>query len=392
MMSPPPVFIADWSVANPLGADRAAVERNLLSAWRGGLRHQHRLNDGRLVRVGRLGFEPEALPEAFAAWDSANNRLVMHCLRPLLPCIEGLKARFGAARLGVVIGTSTSGIASTEEALSVRAKTGAWPATFRPERQELGDPSAFAAAVLGAQGPVFGVSTACTSGGKAMISAARLLQSGLCDAVVTGGVDTLCGLTLNGFSVLDSVSARRCNPFSVHRDGISLGEGGALFVLSREASALRLAGWGESADAHHLNAPDPEGRGATLAIETALQRAGLPPSAIGYINLHGTATRLNDAAEARVTNRLFGPDVAMSSTKGMTGHMLGAAASNEAAFTLMALTSGEAPAHLWDGEADPALAPIRLVDRPGERVDGQYMMSCSYAFGGNNAALILGRE
>jgi len=392
MMSLPPVFIADWSVANPLGQAREEVARNLMAAHRGGLRYQYRLNDGRLVPVGRLSFEPEPLPEVLVDWESANNRLVMHCLRPLLPRLGELEARFGAARLGVVIGTSTSGIASSEDALRARAVSGCWPPAYRPARQELGDPSAFAAAVVGARGPVFGVSTACTSGGKAMISAARLLQTGLCDAVVTGGVDTLCGLTLNGFSVLDSVSARRCNPFSVHRDGISLGEGGALFVLTREPSALRLAGWGESADAHHLNAPDPEGRGATLAIETALQMAAVAPSAIAYVNLHGTATRLNDAAEAGVTNRLFGQEVAMSSTKGMTGHMLGAAASNEAAFTLMALTSGEAPAHLWDGEADPALAPIRLVDRPGERVDGRYMMSCSYAFGGNNTALILARE
>lgn len=386
------VFIADWSVANPLGQERGEVRRRLMTADRRGLRHEHRLNDGRLVRVGRLGFEPAPLPPELAPWESANNRLVMHCLRPLMPAIEAATARFGAGRLGVVIGTSTSGIASSEDALRIRAQTGQWPPGYRPNRQELGDPSAFAAAVLGAQGPVFGVSTACTSGGKAMISAARLLQSGLCDVVVTGGVDTLCGLTLNGFSVLELVSPRRCNPFSVHRDGITLGEGGALFVLSREPSAFRLAGWGESADAHHLNAPDPEGRGATLAIEAALNRAMVPPAGIGYINLHGTASKLNDAAEARVSNRLFGQDVAMSSTKGMTGHMLGAAASNEAAFTLMALDAREAPVHLWDGEADPDLAPIRLIDQPGQRVDGNHMMSCSYAFGGSNTALILARE
>ncbi|MDO9126986.1 MAG: beta-ketoacyl synthase N-terminal-like domain-containing protein, partial [Parvibaculum sp.] len=236
------------------------------------------------------------------------------------------------------------------------------------------------------------VSTACTSGGKAMVSAARLLQAGLCDAVVTGGVDTLCGLTLNGFSVLDSISAMRCNPFSVNRDGINIGDGGALFLLTRREAGIRIAGWGESSDAHHLSAPDPEGGGAELAIEQALAHAGIEAGDIAYLNLHGTATRLNDAMEAQVTHRIFGSDLPCSSTKALTGHMLGAAGSCEAAFVAMALARGEVPPHLWDGEADPDLPPLHLADRIGERAGGRYMMSCSYAFGGNNLALILARD
>ena len=201
----------------------------------------------------------------------------------------------------------------------------------------------------------------------------------------------MCRLTLNGFSVLDSVSGERCNAFSANRKGINLGEGGALFLLTREEAEIRLAGYGESVDAHHMSAPDPAGRGAKLAMTRALESAGISPSDISYLNLHGTATRLNDAMEALVTNEIFGPGIACSSTKTLTGHLLGAAGSTEAAFVAMALASGAAPPQIWDREPDPALPELRLVDEIGVSVGGNFMMSCSYAFGGNNAALVLAR-
>ena len=386
------IYIAGASAANALGSDWNGVADALFAGDPSGLAQTTRLSDGRTPPVGLLRAEPEALPAHLGEWESRNNRLVYHCLLPLLPAIEEARARFGAARLGVVIGTSTSGIESWEKALPRRLADGVWPNDFRFPRHELGDPSAFAAAATGISGPCYSVSTACTSGVKAMVSAARLIQTGLCDAVVTGGVDTLCGLTLNGFSVLDSVSAERCNPFSVNRDGINIGDGGALFLLTRDTSDIRIAGWGESSDAHHLSAPDPEGGGAELAIGEALSHAGVGAGDIAYINLHGTATRLNDAMEAQVTHRLFGSDTSCSSTKSLTGHMLGAAGSGEAAFLAMALQRRLAPPHVWDGEADPDLPALHLADRIGERVDGRYMMSCSYAFGGNNMALILARE
>lgn len=391
-MTETPVYIAAATAANALGADWECVADALFAGDRSGLDTTFLLSDGRMPPVGRLRAEPEALPAGVAEWESRNNRLVHHCLTPLLPVIEAAVARFGASRLGIVIGTSTSGIGSWEAALPRRLADGVWPNDFHFPRHELGDPSAFIAAVTGIAGPCYSVSTACTSGAKAMVSAARLIRSGLCDAVVTGGVDTLCGLTLNGFSVLDSISAQRCNPFSINRDGINIGDGGALFLLTRDASDIRIAGWGESSDAHHLSAPDPEGGGATLAIAEALAHAGIAARDIAYINLHGTATRLNDAMEAQVTHRLFGGDTPCSSTKSLTGHMLGAAGSCEAAFVAMALQRREAPPHIWDGEADPDLPPLHLTDRLGERVDGRYMMSCSYAFGGNNMALVLARE
>jgi 3-oxoacyl-[acyl-carrier-protein] synthase-1 len=386
-----PIYFTAMSAANALGADWSEVSSRLFAGDRAGLECRADLNDGRSVPVGRLGFELAALPEVLRGWDGRNNRLVYHCLKPLMTDIENAIARFGASRIGVVVGTSTSGIERSEIALRERVETGAWPEGYRFERQELGDPSAFIAAAIGSEGPYYSISTACTSGAKALASAARLLRLGLCDAVVAGGVDTLCGLTLNGFSVLESLSGERCNPFSVNRGGINIGEGGALFLLTREEAEIRLAGWGESADAHHLSAPDPEGHGAKLAIGQALARAGIGPSEISYLNLHGTATRLNDAMEARVTHEIFGSELACSSTKALTGHMLGAAGSNEAAFAAMALVRGEAPPHVWDGEGDPALAALHLADRIGETVERRYMMSCSYAFGGNNAALILAR-
>lgn len=391
-MTEVPVYISGASAANGLGSDWEGVADALFAGDRSGLASTALLSDGREPPVGRLRREPASLPAGLAEWESRNNRLVHHCLVPLLPAIEAAAERYGAARLGVVIGTSTSGIESWETALPRRVADGVWPNDFRFPRHELGDPSAFIAAVTGIAGPAWSVSTACTSGAKAMVSAARLIKSGLCDAVVTGGVDTLCGLTLNGFSVLDSVSAARCNPFSLNRDGINIGDGGALFLLTREASDIRIAGWGESSDAHHLSAPDPEGGGASLAIAEALSHAGIEAREIAYINLHGTATRLNDAMEAQVTHRIFGGDTPCSSTKSLTGHMLGAAGSGEAAFIAMALQRRLAPPHVWDGEADPDLPVLHLTDEIGERVDGRYMMSCSYAFGGNNMALILARE
>jgi 3-oxoacyl-[acyl-carrier-protein] synthase-1 len=233
------------------------------------------------------------------------------------------------------------------------------------------------------------VSTACTSGAKAIAAGGRLIRAGLCDAVVCGGVDTLCGLTLNGFASLEAVSSQVSRPFSVNRDGINIGEAVALFVLSAEPSRWRLAGWGESSDGYHVSAPDPTGAGAVLAARKALAAAGLTARDIGYVHLHGTGTRLNDPMEAGLINRLFGPELPASSTKPLTGHTLGAAGACQAAFCLMAMDRGRLPPHIWDHQADPALAPVRLVE-PGESAAAlRYCYSASYAFGGNNAALVL---
>ena len=237
---------------------------------------------------------------------------------------------------------------------------------------------------------------ACTSGARALLSAHRLLQQGLCDAVICGGVDSLCRLTLNGFSALEAVSAEPCNPFSLNRHGINIGEGAALFLMTRERSPIAFLGGGASSDAHHISAPHPEGLGARMAMAKALTSAGLQAGDINYLNLHGTATAHNDVMESKAVHELFAADLPCSSSKPMTGHTLGAAGALEAAFCWLVLSEynqdGLLPPHLWDGQADPALAPLRLVEA-GERLQrasGRRLMSNSFAFGGNNVALILG--
>jgi 3-oxoacyl-[acyl-carrier-protein] synthase-1 len=236
------------------------------------------------------------------------------------------------------------------------------------------------------------VSTACTSSAKAFSSARRLLSAGLCDAVLVGGVDTLCGLTLNGFGALESLSQGLCNPSSKNRDGINIGEGAALFLMSREPGPVAVLGIGESSDAYHISGPDPEGRGAELAMRQALMQAGVLQ--VDYLNLHGTATVQNDQMENTVVHRVLGSEVPCSSTKPLVGHMLGAAGATEAAFCWMLLTESKAtplPPHAWDGVADPALPQLMLSSKGDAPRRCQVVASNSFAFGGNNACLVLGR-
>ncbi len=386
------IYINGFSVCSPLGADTESTADNLFAGNQSGLAATMARLDGRVIPVGRVTVEapPRRTGEGVRG---RNNDLVLHCLEEIEAEVRAKLDAHGPERVAVVLGSSTSDMAGAEAAVKTKLACGEWPAGYDYARQEPGDPALFLAAFLGTNGPAYTISTACTSGAKAMASAARLIQAGLCDAAVCGGADTLCALTLNGFAALEATSGRICNPFSRNRDGINIGEGAALFVLSREPAALRLAGWGESSDAHHVSAPDPKGVGAEAAVRQALGCAGLAPADLGYLNLHGTATRLNDAMEAHMVDRVFGRRLPCSSTKALTGHMLGAAGSCEAAFIALALLRGGAlPPHVWDGERDPELPPIELVDELGGQSDTRYMMSCSYAFGGNNIALIAGRE
>jgi 3-oxoacyl-[acyl-carrier-protein] synthase I len=225
-----------------------------------------------------------------------------------------------------------------------------------------------------------------------------LLQLQLCDAVVVGGVDSLCELTVQGFASLESTSSARSNPMSRNRCGINVGEGAAVFLMSRDEAAVRLAGVGESSDAHHISSPDPQGVGGELALREALADAGIAPSSIGYVNLHATATRKNDEMEASLMSRVFPEGVATSGTKPLTGHQLGAAGATELGFVWLTLARQDValPRHLWDGEADPALPALDLVETerflPREAATQgatRYAMSNSFAFGGSNVSLIL---
>jgi 3-oxoacyl-[acyl-carrier-protein] synthase-1 len=375
------VFIADFDLVCALGEGAKAVASSLFATAPRAIAARATLLDGKQVPVGRVDI-------ADMPGETRTNRIAARCLQALLPAIEQAKARYGAERLGVVIGTSTSGIGEGGEALKFRLAEGSWPDGFSLQRQQLGDTARFVAAQIGAEGPFYVVSTACSSGARAMASAARLIQADVCDAVLCGGADALCDLTLNGFAALDSLSSRLCNPMSANRNGLNIGEGAALFLLTREPGPYRLAGWGESVDGHHMSAPDPQGKGAESAMRTALRKAHVSAQDIDFVHLHGTATRLNDQMEAGVIARVFGVETACASTKPLTGHTLGAAGAVQAALCLLAMEYGQLPPHLWDGERDPELAPVRLT-APGEREPLTHILSASYAFGGNNAALVL---
>ena len=304
------------------------------------------------------------------------------------------RERYGAARIGVFLGTSTSGIHSTELAYRRRdERTGALPADFHYRATHNTYSVAwFVQTYLGLRGPSLVVSTACSSSAKVFGTAARMIAADLCDAAVVGGVDSLCLTTLYGFGSLGLLSAGYCRPFDRERDGISIGEGAGFVLLEKpaanSAAQVALLGVGESSDAYHMSSPHPEGLGARNAIHDALNRAGLTPQDIDYINLHGTASQKNDEVEARIVATLFPEATRASSTKGWTGHALGAAGILEAVISLLALEHGFMPGTLNTRELDESCGPqIRLENGDG-RV--RNVMSNSFGFGGSNCVLLFG--
>lgn len=348
-----------------------------------------------IARVGRVTDALPPLPDDdwLRRHNSRNNRLLLAALTQIGDDFRTLHERFGADRIGVVLGTSTSGVAEGESAIAAHARDGRLPEHFAYEQMEIGDPAVFLARYLGLGGPAYTVSTACTSGGKALVSARLLIDSGFCDAVITGGVDSLCRLTIGGFTALESTSPEVCQPLSRNRRGINIGEGAALFLMAKDAGPVALLGVGESSDAHHISAPEPEGRGAEAAMRAALSDSGLIPDDIGYLNLHATATQKNDAMESLAVARVFPMGVATSGTKPMSGHALGAAGALEAAFCWLALTdaTGRLPPHVWDGETDTTLPRLDTVTTGRCFAQRRRIaMSNSFAFGGNNLSLILG--
>ncbi len=390
------LYLNDCGIVCALGRSLGEVRHRLLDEARSGIVATDRWSPGRSLPLGPVaGPLPEmaCLPLSLR---SRNNQLALLALAQIRPAVEAAIARFGAHRIGVVIGTSTSGVANSERALGAHAKSGVFPEDFHYAQQEMGSPADLLVHQLGIGGPAYVHSSACASSAKAMASAARLIQMGLCDAVLTGGVDSLCAFTVAGFGALESVSAAPCNPLSVNRNGINIGEGAALFLMSAAPAAVALCGWGESSDGYHMSAPDPSGEGAGIAIVQALQRAAIDVGEVDYINLHGTATVQNDAMESKLIADMFGLRTAVSSTKPFTGHALGAAAAIEAALCWIAMQDendeGRLPVHLWDGAADPLLPALNVVEA-GMRLGRplRFVLSNSFAFGGANAALILGR-
>lgn len=342
------------------------------------------------------GVDDQRLPGALSRYDCRNNRLTLMGLETdgFGDRVREAMARHGADRVGVFLGTSTAGILQTELAYRRRdPATGALPDDFHyRETHNAFSLAEFTRDHFGLTGMAMAISTACSSSAKVFAAAARQLALGTIDAAIVGGVDTLCLTTLYGFASLQLTSKNPCRPYDATRDGISIGEGAAFALLERPASpaagTVMLLGVGESSDAYHMSSPHPEGLGARLAMEAALRSAGLTPGDIGYINLHGTATPANDAAEGKAVAALFGDTVPGNSTKGYMGHTLGAAGAIEALICAMALTDGRLPGSPGTGALDPSI-PIRY-QRHGEDRPLRHALSNSFGFGGSNCALILG--
>lgn len=305
-----------------------------------------------------FGSVPGELPEIEEPkWNFRSNRL-LKLAAARLPKLD-------PERTGIVLGASNTGIDEAETFVEEWLKTGEKPSELEFSMIELGSPALYLKELLKLQGPAYTVSTACSSATKAFAAARRLIEKGICDAVITGGVDGRCRFAMNGFHALGALSAGKCRPLAEDRDGINLGEAVALFVMKKEGAGVKLLGVGESSDAYHATAPDPEGNGAEAAMRAALDDAGLTPDQIDYVNLHGTGTQANDSMELKAVKRVFGEPQAgrlVESTKDLTGHCLGAAGAVEAALAYLLIEAGEC----------------------------KKAISNSFAFGGSNASVILG--
>lgn len=388
------LYLNDVGLLCALGNSKAEVLTRLLAGDRSGLAVSDEF--GARCRVGAVVAELPEIAPRYSIYNCRNNRLLLAALSQIEHTVSGMTARFGADRVGIVLGTSTSGVRNTELALAYMADHGVLPEDYHYKQQQMGAGADFLADYLGVHGPAYTISTACSSSGKAFASARRLIRLGICDAVIVGGADSLCGLTVNGFTALESVSSDLCKPFGLHRDGINIGEAVSLFVLSKEPGPVVLQGIGATSDAYHFAAPDPDATDVIRAMRMALDDAGKTPDRIDYLNLHGTATALNDAMESKAVNAVFGTKVAASSSKGMTGHTLGAAAAVELAFCWLLLTQDDEQGALIpnsnDDEPDPALPALNLVKKGGSL--GRSINTCqsnSFAFGGNNLSIVVGR-
>lgn len=393
-----PLVLASFTLTSALGRGRAATLASLRSET-SGLRACD-FADARLdTWIGRVdGLENEVIEGALAAYDCRNNRLARLGLRQdgFAEAVAAARARHGAERVGVFLGTSTSGIRETERAYAERDPAGRLPEWFRfDQTQDTFSVADFVARELQLTGPALVVSTACSSSAKVFAVAYRHMRAGLCDAALVGGVDSLCLMTLYGFSALELVSPQPCRPWDAGRAGINIGEAAGFALLEwpgahQPDDAPVLLGYGESSDAYHMSTPHPDGAGAALAMSRALDSAGLTADRIDYLNLHGTATLTNDRSEDRAVTRVFGTSVPCSSTKGFTGHTLGAAGIAEAVIGALALQHGFIPGSCNTGQLDPHLhAAIVLRNREAAL---RTVMSNSFGFGGSNCSLVLGRR
>jgi 3-oxoacyl-[acyl-carrier-protein] synthase-1 len=391
-----PLVLTSFTAVNALGRGIAAVSQ-ALHARRSGLTRcdfEHAALDTCCGSVA--GLDDERIGGELADYDCRNNRLAALALRQdgFDQTVATARSRYGAARIAVIIGTSTSGILQTEHAYRRRDASGRLPADYHfRQTHNLFSVSDFVRRALGLTGPASMISTACSSSAKVFAAAARLIEQSLCDAAVVGGVDSLCLNTLYGFASLELVASEPCRPCDAERGGISIGEGAGFALLerpdpTRPHSGVALLGYGESSDAYHMSTPHPEGEGAALSMQRALDRAELRPSDIDYINMHGTASLVNDAMEDKAITRVIGRDTPASSTKGWTGHALGAAGITEAVISAICIREGLMPGNLNTRAIDPTFTSAMLLDNREAPV--RRVLSNSFGFGGSNASLIFG--
>ena len=388
------VAVSDYTLVSALGVGRAPTLAALREG-RSGLARRQFETAVLDTWIGEVeGVDAIRLPAALAEFECRNNRLAQMGLDAdgFAGRVARARARYGAHRVGVFLGTSTSGILQTELAYRRRAPgSGALPADFHyAQTHNTFSVADYVRRALVLQGPAFVVSTACSSGAKVFGNAARMMALGLIDAAVVGGIDSLCLTTLYGFNSLELLSSEICRPYDTHRDGLSVGEAAAFALLERDAETPQawLLGVGETSDGHHMSSPHPEGAGAAEAMRAALAQAGLAPGDVDYINLHGTATPNNDSAEDMAVRAVFGPGTPCSSTKGATGHTLGAAGGVEAAVAMLALQHGFMPGGLNRLAPDAALH-CHYIDTT-RSADVKVVASNSFGFGGSNACLLFG--
>lgn len=396
-MSDGRIVLTAYTLVNAIGRGCGEILDALL-ARRSGL-HRCDLEFADLpMYIGRVSdIEHEEIAPALRAFDSRNSRLAQVGLRAdgFYQTVAAAAERYGADRIAVVMGTSTSGMLETELAYRRRDPlTGALPASFSYRHSQnifsIGD---FVRRYLGLRAPALAISTACSSSAKVFGAAQRMIALGVCDAAVVGGVDSLCGTTLYGFSSLELISSTPCRPADAERDGISIGEGAGFALLERaeragDAARIALLSYAESCDAYHMSTPHPDGLGAQIAMKTCLAKAQLAPQDIDYINLHGTASKINDAMEDKAVASLFGANTPCSSTKGWTGHTLGAAGITEALISCLCIENDLVPGSLNTAAVDPSFASRVLLRNERSRV--RRVLSNSFGFGGNNCTLVFG--
>ena len=392
-----PLAVTALTAISALGQG-AAAHREALAARRGGLRPALSVGLQSAGHVGRIDAADDH-PGLSGGLDCRNNRLADLALHTdgFAAQVALARNRYGADRIAVVVGTSTSGILSTEQAFSARdPATGALPTSFDyAGTHDLYSLARHVRDALGLRGPALTVSIACASSARSFLDAAHLMECGLCDAAIVGGADSLCRMTLAGFAALELISPEPCRPCDAARAGISIGEAAGFALVERTGETrqrggvgLALLGAGASSDSYHMSSPDPTGAGAVCAMVEALETANLDPDAIDYINLHGTGTRANDAMEDVAVAKLFGRTTPCSSTKGFTGHTLGASGILEALIASLCIEHGFLPGCLGVGELDPTFSARVLTDNAAAPV--RHVVSNAFGFGGVNCSLLFG--